>query len=170
MEEYQRRGLAVAEQAGLEPTPPMNKWNGLAIRSSTDYAYCSMCCDRQGFAPCMRFQHRAKPLWQVPIFTAINRATGARIFCLSFNAGLIGGRLIEPFYSPFNIAFVPSPGYRTYSPFSIPSSSVYLFHHYRIWRKMEDSNPQEIVTYLHVGFLDRCVTITLIFRMRAPHR
>lgn len=35
---------------------------------------------------------------------------------------------------------------------------------------MEDLNPQEIVTYLHVGFLDRCATITLIFRIKAPHR
>ena len=26
----------------------------------------------------------------------------------------------------------------------------------RIWRKMEDSNPQENIAALHVGFLDRC--------------
>lgn len=24
------------------------------------------------------------------------------------------------------------------------------------WRKMEDSNPQETIADLHVGFLDRC--------------
>ena len=32
---------------------------------------------------------------------------------------------------------------------------------------MEDSNPQETITDLHVGFLDRCATITPIFRVVA---
>ena len=30
---------------------------------------------------------------------------------------------------------------------------------------MEDSNPQETITDLHVGFLDRCATVTPIFRI-----
>lgn len=33
---------------------------------------------------------------------------------------------------------------------------------------MEDSNPQETIADLYVGFLDRCVTITLIFRVAVP--
>ena len=40
-------------------------------------------------------------------------------------------------------------------------------------RKMEDSNPQETIADLHVGFLDRCATVTLIFRVcrrAAPFR
>ena len=30
---------------------------------------------------------------------------------------------------------------------------------------MEDSNPQETIADLYVGFLDRCATVTLIFRI-----
>lgn len=34
---------------------------------------------------------------------------------------------------------------------------------------MEDSNPQETIADLHVGFLDRCATVTPIFRIvRCP--
>ena len=36
---------------------------------------------------------------------------------------------------------------------------------FRFWRKMEDSNPQETIADLHVGFLDRCATVTRIFRI-----
>ena len=35
---------------------------------------------------------------------------------------------------------------------------------------MEDSNPQETIADLHVGFLDRCATITPIFRIAGLSR
>lgn len=34
-----------------------------------------------------------------------------------------------------------------------------------LWRKMRDLNPQETIADLHVGFLDRCATVTLIFHV-----
>ena len=34
---------------------------------------------------------------------------------------------------------------------------------------MEDSNPQETIADLYVGFLDRCLTVRLIFRIACLH-
>lgn len=98
------RIIFLAEQAGLEPTPPCIRWNGLAIRCITSYDIT---------VPCVRAC-----------------ATSKQPLRLN-DTGLVA----RP-----------------------PSRQA-------LWRKMEDSNPQETIADLHVGFLDRCATITRIFRM-----
>lgn len=40
----------------------------------------------------------------------------------------------------------------------LQSGAVPITLYYPIWRKMEDSNPQDPITDVHVGFLDRCLT------------
>ena len=86
----------VAEQAGLEPTPPISARNGLAIRRSTCYAYCSV---------------------------------------------LVGQARLE-------LAMSKEP--------DLQSGAIPITLYCPVWRKVEDSNPQETIADLHAGFLDRC--------------
>lgn len=103
---------SLAEQAGLEPTHRNPSANGLAIRCSTHYTYCSILLlftqyVRQGFAPCM-----ARAL--IMCSTLDEQCATIRRGGYAFHT-----RLNEPMHI-----------------------SVYLFRHYRItWSRRQGSNP-----------------------------